>query len=293
MGVKTYPDDSYAWTSSLTPNEGSWHSEPPMVLSVVAWDENGVGFSCIESHMTSGAFDNDFSFTLYNGREFDGTRDNAELRFRLAEQEGKFKSNVASGNILLYDAAGNVARHAFIPHADNQFRDHVFSIGSGHGWIESANFDWRFIKTIRITVTTETNLLGFHVAGDLWIHNIHFTYYELEPGILNVLSDPSGKNFRWDSQPGVTPRYNLGLLPNTDYEVGIDPTNFKQWEDADPHPIRTVNLNEAEEKTITAYYKGVPPPPPPPNGIDWRLIALALGLGALSIVGIVFYVQSE
>lgn len=292
MGVKTYPDYPYAWTSSLTPSEGSWHSESPVVLSVVAWDENGVGFYCIESHMTSGDFYNDFSFTLHNGREFDGTRDSAELRFRLAEQEGKFKANVESGNILLYDVAGNSALHTFIPYADGQFRDHVFSLGSGHGWTESGPFDWRFIKTIRIAVTTETDLFGSHVAGDLWIYTIHFTYYELEPGILNVLSAPSGKNFRWDSQLGVTPRYNLGLLPNTDYEVGIDPTDFKQWEDGDPHPIRTVNLNEAEEKTITAYYEEAPPPPPP-NGPDWRLIALALGLGALSIVGIVIYVRSK
>lgn len=260
LGTKTYPEDPYSWTRSLRPVEGEWHCRPDERLHAM------IGHPVITCDMLEAEQFNESWFRLHDGREFNGTLQNAKLNFQLAAEQGRVDGCDICLEIVLEDIAGKRAWMQLRPIVDGAFHYYILNLGEGQGWTVEAGFDWRFIKTIRFLAQMIMTLLPWPHYEIGWVRYmyLHFSYYQLEPATLNVLSDPTGKQFRYDSSYDVTPRYAIGLMPYTDYEVAVEKGDFKEWEDGDPSPIRIINLGEGEEKTIVAYY--IFPPPPPGKG---------------------------
>lgn len=242
MGIKTYPEGPDVLSESLTPVEGVWLAPfGTLVLS----DFREVGNSSIYNQIEYVPAKPMFRF--HDGREFDGTRQNATLHMRVASQGVAFPS---PGWIILHDASGRKAWKRANWNFDQSYHGYSWLLSSATDWTVDEGFDWRFIKAFQL-----------EIDGNVWVDEPYFSYYELEFGRLTVLSEPPEKQFRINGTFYTTPTYNLGLLPHTDYEVAIQPVDFKQWEDGNIVPTRTINLAEAEEKTIIAYYEGAAPPP--------------------------------
>lgn len=255
MGVKSYPTVSDAWCEdSLTPPEGSWRIDYPIDGNVERSSTSVVGARSVHSYRLQGISLMDLTFRLNDGREFNGLGQQAKLHFKLMVAPGSLLA--WDMRIRVYDAAGKRA-HLVITLQVGVFEDFTLNLGPEAGWIETPGFDWRFIKKISFS--------GYGwfegLEGGLYVDEMYFSYYILELGRLTVLSAPSNKAFKIDGTFYTSPTYNLGLLPSTDYTVMMQPSGFKYWEDMNTNPSRTINLTEAETKTIIAYYEGGEPPP--------------------------------
>jgi len=255
LAIKSYPTNPDDWSEeTLSAAEGAWQVNHPANAQLSLDAIATVGNASVRLYNPAGGNWVDFQFSLYDGREFDGTKSAATLNFFINLQAGRWD---AVFDVYLYDAAGRFASRKNISvTVDGSFHHFALPLGSGVGWEETSGFDWRFLKAIMFRC-----LVAYPwPEGNIWIDEFHFSYYELELGKLTILSDPLGKQFRIDSSYYTTPQYGLGLLPYTDYTIGIDSTDFKQWENGDLNPVRTINLAEAQELTITAYYATAPPP---------------------------------
>lgn len=242
-----------------------------------------IGFGATESTLYEAS-----RFTLNNGREFDGTRDQAKLVFYNLLQTGNFDGTV---RITIYDASGRTATKQWYNEPLGIFNLHELLLGANQGWIQETNFDWRYVSIVEFTVFTSSDGWGYPKYGTFWIDWLHFTYYQFEPGKLTTLSNPSGKAFKLDSQMLSTPDYNRGITPNVNWIVTMEPSNFKEWEDASTNPERTINLQEAETKTITATYSGSPP-----NGNGGgkaSMLPILLGIGLVGTVVFIYFMRPK
>lgn len=274
LAIKTYPADPDVWSETLNPHEGAWVSDSSL-LSLSDYRQVG-NFSIYaeREYVPIKAM-----FRLHDGREFDGTRQNATLEMRVASKGVLLPS---PGYIIIYDASGRKAWKRPYWNFDQLFHKYIWYLSSASDWIMDEGFDWRFIKSFELTID-----------GLVWIDEPYFSFYELELARLTILSQINGEiledvRFRINGIYYRTPQYNLGLMPAVDYTIGIDSTNFKQWENGDPSPIRTINLGEAEELTITAFYTEAPPPPPPPPTLGIAMLSIAL----VAVIGIIIYQSS-
>jgi len=287
LAIKSYPTNPDDWCEqTLSAAEGAWQVNHPtntqLSLDAIAI----VGNASVRVYNPAGGNWVDLRFSLYDGREFDGTKSAATLNFFINLQPSSWD---AVFDVYLYDAAGRLAsrKNVSVP-VDGSFHHFALPLGSGQGWEESSGFDWRFLKAIMFRC-----LVAYPwPEGNIWIDEFHFSYYELVLGRLSVLSQVNGQaingvRFRLDGTYFDTPQYDLGIMPSTDYTLGIDSTNFKQWEDGSPSPIRTINLAEGQNLTVTATYSQAPPPPPRPS---LNLGLILLGLVAVGgVVAIIIY----
>lgn len=239
-----------------------------------------------------GTFENTYyeasRFTLNNGREFDGTRDQAKLVFYLALSANDFDGTV---RITIYDASGRTATKQWYNEPLDRFNLHELLLGENQGWTQQTDFDWRFLSIVEFTVFTSSDEWGQPKHGTYWIDWLHFSYYLFEPGKLTTLSNPSGKAFKLDSQMLSTPDYNRGITPNVNWIVTMEPTNFKEWEDASTNPERTINLQEAETKTITATYSTAPPNGT--NGKPASTLPILVGVSAIATIAFIYFMTRK
>lgn len=284
---KTYPENPDAWCETLTPIEGAWSVESG-ILRLSSF--RAVGNYSIENDLTTPQYRGRIWFALFNGKEFDGLKTYAKLHFKLAleNEEWEIVGDWSDGVVILYDFVGKTARRQFSQLVDSNFYDWTFNLGPGMGWDEEAGFNWRLIKAVELWLITTTKAGGRRGEGSIWVDKLHFSYYEVVPAKLTILSVPSGKNFKIDTAFMTTPQ-TLSITPNMTYEVSMEPTNFDHWENGDRSPVRTFTLAEGQEYTATAYYKEVPPPPP----VSLTLPAL-LGLcGIFIVAGIIIYRKAK
>lgn len=287
LSVKTYPAIPDDWCeTTVSPPEGGWSTVSPLGAYIELATFPYVGSRSVKMWATSPCYYEQLRFTLNSGREFDGTKDQAQIHAWIALQSGVFDGLF---RVWVYDASGRRAyKEWYVP--VGQYFNVTLDLGAGKGWTElDAGFDWRFIGSFDFWASTGVDFWGTHYYGALWVDEVHFSYYELELGKLTILSEPAlGVQFRIEGNYYVTPQYNLGLLPNTNYAVATDPTNFLNWENGDPSPSRTISLAEAESKTIIAYYST---PPPPPDGDHGGVNLAIVGAGLLLFVGSVIAIR--
>jgi len=264
LATKTFPVDPDGWCETLDPADGAWsmpETSPHSVLelaSVFVGAGNHSVHGYIEEGYEGESWYIEMRFTLFNGREFDGTKQDARLHVYLAAAPGSDHITSHEQWVYLYDAAGNIARRKITTQV-GVLEHFTWMLGPDQGWEDvSGNFDWRFIKAVGFP---RWGFLATGPDGGFYVDELHFSYYELELARLTVLSEPPGKQFRINGEMLTTPMYNLGILPNVDHTVSMDPTDFQHWENGSTNPQRTINLGEGEELTIIAYYEGGGPPP--------------------------------
>jgi len=258
--IFTYPENPDAWCEeTLSPSDGIWAVIYPAAAQLSLDANAAVGNASVKAFLPSGYSWLDVKFSLNEGREFDGTKPSAMLNFYINLPTGWYPLF----DVYLYDTAGRVASRKNIGVvADGTFHHFALPLGLGQGWAEASGFDWRFLKAIMFR-----GLVDYPwPAGNVWIDEFHFSYYELVRPTLAIDSVPQGKSYTLDGVSGATPSPPYGLDPGVDYSVYIDPVDFDRWEDGSTANPRTIRLAEGENKVITAYYTTAPPPPPPGKG---------------------------
>lgn len=288
LGMMTYPSNPDDWCElTLFPVEGGWQLVDPIEAQLSLDPFASVGVNSVMVLNKPDYYAVFFRFILNDGREFDGTKNQVQLKFLMALESGRWKGEA---RVYLYDVAGKYAYMSLTPNVNSLFQQLTINLGAGQGWIEQPNFDWRFLKTIEFHNYAAFNwLVGMYEQGRVWIDELHFSYYELVLARLSVLSQVNGQavsgvRFRLNGTYFETPQYNLGIMPSTDYTIGIDSTHFKQWEDGNPSPIRTINLAEGQNLTVTAIYSEAPAPPPPSLNLGLILLGLVAVGTILTIV---------
>ena len=251
---KTFPEDPESWSESLAPPEGRWFT----AMGNVYLDSiNKVsGMYSIRAATEQYFYYVRAGFRLYT--PIDCTKLKTFHFFHAVDPE---KCDGICWFSFL-DVNDNMATIDFGTAPGIWETKHFDVSPTSPLWSRVApGFDFTKVKTIHISANLRNH------TGNEWVDRPYFTYEVVRP-ILTITSKPTGKHYTINGVSGYTPARYM-LEPNVSYRVCIDPQGFLQWEDGTTDPCRTISLGEGEEKTVTAYYVGVPPPFPEPPPVPW------------------------
>lgn len=148
---KLVPGDGDAWTEDITCVDGTWSATNATISRDATKKFRGA--ASIRIDISSGGLVY-IDFTFKDGKELDCRRKLDELRFMYDGVGTGFPLGLLSSGIILYlyDLEGRYIAQDVHVENDDDWHEHVFSVGKTDGkWVLGyASFDWRKVKRIRV-----------------------------------------------------------------------------------------------------------------------------------------------
>jgi hypothetical protein len=294
--VPYYPADRDYWTeTSTTPFGGHWVAYGGGRVSA-SFDFKAVGVGSIYTYRQwyySGDPNANFvssGFILDDGFEYDGTKSNSQLKFRLALGT-VYPGLTGQCYIYLVDSKRGIVAQEFQANPDKTFQEKSFELGEGKGWLlVGIAFDWTKIKEVRFSakINPPSPAGSMWVAGEYWVDQLYF-YYEIGAPLTmdsKTLDNKTVKRYAFLTSPlGARTELELpfgpqGVSPSGTWMIEIVSKDFVKWDNEDTNKQRTIEIRTVPV-TVTAYFSGESPP----ISVNWPLIAA----GVILIAGIGYY----
>lgn len=267
-----FPKEPDSWSESLTPTEGVWASGTTGQVNL-DYVHKIVGQTSIDHTTPIPDYYGALRFIL--NTPFDCSKWEKMIFYHALAPN---QNHQGFCELMLIDINGYTAFRNFGTQPSGEWEKKEFVVGEGNAEWGFPPFDWSKIVEIQIRwYFFDVNPYTWRGNQDSWIDSLYF-YRGLISVTIN--SEPQGKNMIINGTPGVTPvtwKVSTGT-----WTIKAEPTGFKQWENGDTNPDRTIDIQTP--LTLTAYYEGGSPPPTPPLPSTNIFLVLG-GITLLLVVG--------